>query len=77
MCFGNFRAKRTTNNLQVFFFARVGVKIRKGIPRYLSGLRKIPFNGINITFSIHGNEGMSVTMLNFLSFFRPIVSFRP
>ena len=38
---------------------------------------KVLFNGIEITFSIHGNEGMSLTMLNFQRFSRSLVSFRP
>ena len=75
--FGNSRAEKTTKKLQFLFFARVGVKIRKGIPRYLRVLRKMPFNGIEITFSIHGNEGMSVTRLTFQRFFRSLVIFRP
>ena len=68
---------RENYNLQFIFFARVGVKIRKGIPRYLRVLRKIPFNGIEITFQIRGNEGMSVTVLNFQRFSRSLVVFRP
>lgn len=77
MFFGNSRTEKTTSSLQILFFARVGLKIRKGIPRYLRVLRKMPFNGIEITFSIHGNEGMSLTMLNFQRFSRSLVSFRP
>ena len=77
MCFGNFRAKKYTNILQFLFFAREGVNIRNAVPRYLRGLRKMPFDGIEITFSIHGNEGISVTMLNFQRFSRSLVSFRP
>ena len=46
MFFGYSRAEKTTNNLQFLFFARAGVKILKGIPKYLRVLRKIPFNGI-------------------------------
>ena len=69
--------KKTISNLQFLFFARVGVKIRKGIPRHLLLLRKMPFDRIEITFSIHGNEGMSVTMLNFQRFSRSLVIFRP
>lgn len=77
MCFGNFRAKKYTNIRQFLFFVRGGVKIWKAVPRYLHGLRKMHFDGIEITFSIHGNEGMSVTMLNFQRFSRSLVSFRP
>ena len=77
MFFGNSRTEKTRSNLQIHFFARVGVKIRKGIPRYLRVLRKMPFNGIEITFSIHGNEGMSVTTLNFQRFSHSLVIFRP
>ena len=77
MCVGNFRAKKNTNIRQLLFFAREGVKIWKAVPRYLHGLRKMPFDGIEITFSIHGNEGISVTMLNFQRFSRSLVSFRP
>lgn len=77
MFFGNSRTEKTTSKLQILFFARVGVKIRKGIPRYLRVLRKMPFNGIEITFSIHGNEGMSDTMLNFQRFSHSLVIFRP
>ena len=73
----NFRAKKYTNIRQFLFFAREGVKIWKAVPRYLHGLRKMPFDGIEITFSIHGNEGMGVTMLNFQRFSRSLVSFRP
>lgn len=65
MFFGNFRAEKPINKVQFLFFARVGVKIRKGTPRYFRGFRKMPFNGIEITFSIRGKKGMSVTMLNF------------
>lgn len=75
--FGYSRAEKTTNNLLFLFFARVGVKIRKGIPSYLRVLRKMPFNGIEITFRIHGNEGMSVTTLNLQRFSRSLVIFRP
>ena len=68
-------------NLQTFdsffFFVREGVKIWKAVLRYLHGLRKMLFDGIEITFSIHGNEGMSVIMLNFQRFSRSLVSFRP
>ena len=77
MCVGNFRAKKNTNIRQLLFFAREGVKIWKAVPRYLRGLRKMPFDGIEITFSIHGNEGTCVTMLNFQRFSRSLESFRP
>ena len=76
MFFGYSRAENTTNNLQFLFFARVGVKIPKGSPRYLRMLRKMPLNGIEITFPIRGNEGMSVAMLNFQRFSRCLVIFR-
>ena len=76
MFFGYSRAEKTTNNLQFLFSARVGVKIPKGIPRYLPMLRKMPLNGIEITFPIRGNEGTSVTMLNFQRFSRCLVIFR-
>lgn len=48
MCFGNFRAKKYTNILQFLFFAREGVKIRNAVPRYLRGLRKMRFDGIDV-----------------------------
>ena len=37
---------KSTNDLQFLFFARIGVKISKGIPRYLRRLRKMLFKGI-------------------------------
>ena len=77
MCCGNSRANKTTSNLQFLFFARGGVKIRKGIPRYLRVLRKMPFNGVEKTFLIHRIEGMSVTMMNFQRFSCSLVIFRP
>lgn len=77
MVFGLFRTEKTTNNLPFLFFARVGEKIRKGIPRYLRGFRKMLFNEIEITFSIHGNEWMIVTLLNFSMFSHSLVSFSP
>ena len=37
----------------------------------------MPFNVIEITFSIHGNEGIGVTILNFPRFSRSSESFCP